>query len=129
LLDIDVESSSLNLPAAIRDVGDQQLMLTMVNMFLGEWDRHLHEIAKAIDDQDRDQLTMTAHTVKSLLAMFHAEKARRLAADLELVTKAGASNVDWQKCRQLAELLNQEMVKLKPAFELFASEKTPSNFI
>lgn len=129
LLDIDVESSSLNLPAAIRDVGDQQLMLTMVNMFLGEWDRHLHEIAKAIDDQDCDQLTMTAHTVKSLLAMFHAEKARRLAADLELVTKAGASNVDWQKCRQLAELLNQEMVKLKPAFELFASEKTPSNFI
>jgi len=128
-LDINVESSSLNLPAAVRDVGDQQLMLTMVNMFLGEWDRYLREIATTIDDRDRDRLSMSAHTVKSLLAMFHAEKARRLAAELELLTKAGADNVDWLKCHQLAELLNQEMAKLKPAFELFATDKTVSNIL
>lgn len=128
-LEIDVESSSLNLPAAVRDLGDQQLMLTMVNMFLGEWDRHLFQIAAAIGDQDRSQLSMAAHTVKSLLAMFRAEKARRLAAELELATKAVAANVDWHKCHQLADLLNQEMTKLKPAFELFATDKASSNLI
>jgi len=127
--DIDVQASSLNLMAAVRDLGDQQLLLTMISMFLGEWDRHLLEIATAIDERDRSQLKMSAHTVKSLLAMFHAEKARRLAAELEQTTRTESDSPDWYRCAQLAERLNLEMAKLKPAFERFVGDTTRDNFL
>jgi len=63
---------------------------------------------------------MDSHTVKSLLAIFHGEKARRIALDLENAAKA-ADGVDWANCRRLADALASEMARLKPRMERFIS--------
>ncbi len=61
---------------------------------------------------------MDAHTVKSLLAIFHGETARRIALDLERAAKA-AEAVDWARCVQLADALIVDMANLKPEMECF----------
>ena len=61
---------------------------------------------------------MDAHTVKSLLAIFHGEAARRMALDLEHAAKRG-EGVDWAGCEDLAGALETEMARLKPAIERF----------
>ena len=67
---------------------------------------------------------MDAHTVKSLLAIFHGETARRIALDLEHAAKA--PGVDWARCQQLAGALAFEMARLKPKMERFAMGDMPT---
>jgi two-component system, sensor histidine kinase and response regulator len=61
---------------------------------------------------------MHAHTLKSLLAMFHAEAARRLAMDLER-SAADADKVDWPACQVMYGALEREMAGLKPLLEQY----------
>ena len=106
----------IDLAAALRDIGDPELFATMAGMFLAEWDKHLENIAKALDSSNGHDLHIHAHTVKSLLAMFHAESARRRAMEIEQATLA-ADNVDWAACRRLNAALVDEMSQIKPALK------------
>ncbi len=109
----------LDLTAAMRDLGDHDLLQTMVGMMLNEWDQHLSRIQSDWRDQNATQLCLDAHTVKSLFAIFHAERARRRALDLESAAKSPAG-VDWARCAKLVEALVLEMARLKPELERFA---------
>ena len=111
-------AAALDLAAAMRDLGDRDLLLTMARMLLGEWDQHLSRIRLGVREQNAAQLCMDAHTLKSLLAIFHAETSRRLALELEHAAKAPGS-VDWELCARLAGSLEDEMILLKPAIEAF----------
>jgi protein-histidine pros-kinase len=113
--------TSLDLGAAMRDLGDRDLLLTMAGMLVNEWDLHLSRIQSDLMDRNAAQLCMDAHTVKSLLAIFHGETARRLALDLEHAAKL-EENVDWSHCAQLADELSREMTRLKPEMELFVRQ-------
>ena len=116
----EVTTTSLDLAAAARDLGDRELLLTMAGMLLAEWQTHLTRIQSSLQAMDASQLTMAAHTLKSLLAMFHAEKARRLALDIERATApSSGSAVDWPRCAQLAGALTREMDRLKPQLDRF----------
>ena len=111
-------ATSLDLSAAMRDLGDCDLLQTMARMLLSEWDQHLSRIQSGLNDKNAKQLCMEAHTLKSLLAIFHAETARRTALYLENAVKAGGE-VDWLHCAQLFDALAQEMTRLKPEMERF----------
>jgi protein-histidine pros-kinase len=110
--------TSLDLVAAMRDLGDRDLLQTMARMLVNEWDQHLSQIQTDLRDRNAAQLCLDAHTVKSLLAIFHAETARRIALDLEDSAKA-PEVVDWERCTQLSEALVLEMTRLKPEMEHF----------
>ncbi|MBE2260753.1 MAG: response regulator [Rhodobacteraceae bacterium] len=118
--DSALTATSLDLNAAARDLGDRELLLTMAEMLVAEWRQHLARIRSSLQGKDAPQLTMAAHTLKSLLAMFHAEKARRLALDIERLAKpAAGSDVDWPRCAQRVDALSEEMDRLKPEMDRF----------
>jgi HPt (histidine-containing phosphotransfer) domain-containing protein len=111
-------ATSLDLSAAMRDLGDRDLLLTMAGMLVNEWDDHLGRIQSSLREQNAAQLCMDAHTLKSLVAIFHGETARRIALDLEHAARI-ADRVDWGRCAQLSDSLMLEMARLKPEIERF----------
>jgi len=114
----NLTDTSLDLSAAMRDLGDRDLLKTMAGMLIGEWDGHLSRIQSDLREQNASQLCIDSHTVKSLLAIFHGETARRIALDLEQAART-EGGVDWVRCRQLADSLASEMNRLKPRMERF----------
>ncbi len=121
---INVSETTLDLRAAMRDLGDRDLLLTMAGMLINEWDQHLSRLETDLHDQNALQLCMDAHTVKSLLAIFHAETARRIALDLEHAAKTDGS-IDWQHCGKLIDDLVLQMTRLKPEMERFVAGAVP----
>ena len=81
--------------------------------------QHLSRIQSDLRNKDAAQLCLDAHTVKSLLAIFHGETARRLALDLESAARA-LEGTDWRRCALLADDLMLEMQRLKPELDRFA---------
>jgi len=112
----------LDLAAALNDIGDPELFATMVGMFLSEWDTHLGRIKKALDSADAAELRMHAHTVKSLLAMFHAENARHHAMEIEQAVIT-ADDVDWANCKRLHAALVNEMSQIKPVLKRYVETR------
>lgn len=112
----------LDLDAALRDIGEPELLATMAGMLLSEWEAHLGHLRGAIGVTDAHETRMHAHTLKSLLAMFHAEHARRRAMDIEQAT-LDVERVDWAACRRLYGALVDEMGLIKPAFERYVETR------
>ena len=117
---ITLTATSLDLAAAARDLGDRDLLLTMARMLLDEWNQHLTEIRSSLDSRQGAQLSLAAHTLKSLLAIFHAEKARSMALELESAARESAQALDWTHCARIVDSLTSEMDRLKPEIERFA---------
>jgi protein-histidine pros-kinase len=113
----------LDLQAALNDIGDQDLFANMAEMFLGEWDAHIIRLREAVSLKAQHEAHMQAHTLKSLLAMFHAESARQLAMAIERLAQH-AGQVDWAACQQQFEQLLLEMDRVKPALEHFVNTRT-----
>ena len=116
--------TSLDLDAAMRDLGERDLLLTLAGMLINEWDDHLGRIQSALHGRNARQLCLDAHTLKSLLAMFHAEIGRRIALDLEHAAET-FDDVDWSRCSQLTDSLIGEMARLKPEIERFVNGVAP----
>ena len=115
------DEKRLDLKAAMRDIGDADLFATMLGMLLSEWDEHVTRLNKAVTSSDAHELRMHAHTLKSLLAMFHAEQARRWAMDLEHA--ALSNSVDWPECKRLHGLLLGEMEEIHPVLKKFVDTR------
>ena len=60
--------------------------------------------------------------LKSLLAMFHAEHARRRAMEIESAM-IDVERVDWAVCRQLYGALVDEMNLIKPTFTRYVETR------
>ena len=90
---------------------------------ISEWEDHQSRVAQALAQRNGHELRMHAHTLKSLLAMFHAEGARRKAMDIEHAA-LNAEQVDWLACQRLYEGLVEEMGKVRPALTQYVSTKT-----
>ena len=116
------ETIRLDLEAAMRDIGDAELFATMAGMLLGEWNDHLARVERALQDGDAHELRMHAHTLKSLLAMFHADAARRHAMEIENAT-ISVENVDWPHCQHLYLSLKDEMAHIRPDLERFVERR------
>ena len=112
----------LNLADAIQDIGDADLFATMAGMFLAEWDQHIEHLQMALDQTNPHELRMHAHTLKSLLAMFHADGARRYAIEIEQATMS-LDNVDWANCLRLFNALLEELGAIRPALQQFVETR------
>lgn len=118
----DGEKGRIDIAAALRDIGDADLFATMAGMFLSEWDAHLGRVRAAIDAKDVHEARMHAHTVKSLLAMFHAENARRRAMEIEQAAMT-VESVDWADCRRLYAALLDEMTLIRPVLQRYVETR------
>ncbi len=112
----------LDLASALRDIGDAELFATMAGMLLAEWDAHLGRLGRALEASESHEARMHAHTLKSLLAMFHADLARRRAQEIEQATMA-VENVDWAGCRRIYAALVDEMIRIKPYLERYVETR------
>ena len=65
--------------------------------------------------RDGETLCRAAHTFKGLLAMFHAETARRHALAVELAAKEGR----WDDAAREEQALNIELLIVRPEIEAF----------
>jgi protein-histidine pros-kinase len=110
----------LDLASALKEIGDIQLFLKMAAMFLAEWDDHIDRVRHAVESSDVHDLRMQAHTLKSLLAMFHADTARRYAVELENAA-ISLESVDWARCKQCLGQLEAQMKAIYPELERFVS--------
>ncbi|KAB2927655.1 MAG: response regulator [Dechloromonas sp.] len=115
-------SVSLDLRLALHDIGDADLLATMAGMMLGEWEDHLTRVKLALAAQDAHGVHMHAHTLKSLLAMFHAEAARRQAMALERAALPGGT-VDWGACQRDFADLQEQMAAIRPLLERFVETR------
>ena len=116
------ESVRLDLRGALENIGDADLFATMASMLLSEWDEHLGRVNQALIAADTHELRIHTHTLKSLLAMFHAERARRLAMDMEGAAMS-LESVDWGNCQRLYIELVDEMAVIRPALEKFVETR------
>lgn len=112
----------LDLKSALKDIGDADLFATMASMLLSEWDEHLARVHKALMDSDAHELRLHSHTLKGLLAMFHAEQARRRAMEMENAAMS-FDNIDWASCRQLYAELAEAMAQIRPKMEAFVETR------
>ncbi|WP_051295308.1 response regulator [Azonexus hydrophilus] len=113
--------SGINLQAALDNLGDVDLLATMAEMLLAEWQGHLERLKQAIEAQDAVDARMHAHTLKSLVAMFHAEEARSLSARIE--NDMMAEVIDWAAGLQLFASLAAEMERIRPHLEAFVETR------
>ncbi len=104
---------AVDLSATERDLGDHALVQTLVRQFVADWDGQLGSLAVAVSGRHARDLNIHAHTLKGLLAMFHAEPARALAAALEQAAKAE----DWSAIELCWDALQPELERVKPALD------------
>ena len=110
----------LDLRSALKEIGDSDLFAKMAAMFLAEWNEYLARVRRSVEASDVHELRMHAHTLKSLLGMFHADAARRSAVELENAATS-VQSVDWARCRQYLTLLESQMQAIHPVLSSFVS--------
>ena len=114
----------VDLREALNDLGDLDLLRNMCKMLLAEWETHVSRIKAALTSKNAQELRMHAHTLKSLLAIFHADRARRAALELERAAQE-ADQTDWRGGGQHFFELQTELEALRPELERFAEGTDP----
>ena len=95
--------------------GDESLMMTLVETFLGECPRLLRDAHAALDDGDAPTFQRAVHTLKSSLNYFGATRAAGEALALEIQAKAGQLDEAEDRLRALegaATSLSEELREL-----------------
>lgn len=116
-------SGAIDIAAATRDLGDVDLLREMARMLLAQWDADVAAIEKAVAVEDARLLSRAAHTLKGLLAMFHAEGARRAAQAVEQGAREvlqGSEAASWAAIRTAVSGLHGELARVKPELTSFA---------
>ncbi len=89
---------------------DTELMVEIIDLFLGERQRQEPEMREALMSGEFDLLCRLAHTIKGSLASLHALRARSHAQDLEYAAKRGDEDVCWQSLAAL----EADLAELEP---------------
>lgn len=112
------ERAAVDFAAAERDLGDRDLVLQMARMLLEEWDEQQQQLQRSLDQGRCRDLCRQAHTLKGLVAIFHAEQVRQLALELELASR-DETQVDWGGCRAIMARLFDSLRDLRPRLESY----------
>ncbi len=86
--------------ALSRIADDEELLATLIDMFVADAPSYLDEIDAALEAADWNRLTRAAHTLKGVLATFSARRGEVHARALEVAAKAA----DPTECRKQAAL-------------------------
>lgn len=80
-----MELKSLNVPVLLNHfLGDEEILLEMINAFEEGAPSLLNLVREAIATQDADQLRINAHTFKGIMRSFYAEDGSLVAHELEM---------------------------------------------
>jgi signal transduction histidine kinase/DNA-binding response OmpR family regulator len=91
--------------------GDQELLRTMVGLFLDECSRLLLTLREAAARGEAKTLQCAAHTLRGMVSQFVAEPECETVMKLETMGRTG----DLDHAQELCALLEQEMTRLKLA--------------
>jgi HPt (histidine-containing phosphotransfer) domain-containing protein len=89
---------------------DTELMVEIIDLFLGERQRQEPEMREALLAGQFDLLCRLAHTIKGSLSSLHAMRARSHAQDLEYAAKKGDEDFCWQSLAAL----EADLAELEP---------------
>jgi signal transduction histidine kinase/ligand-binding sensor domain-containing protein/HPt (histidine-containing phosphotransfer) domain-containing protein/ActR/RegA family two-component response regulator len=98
--------------------GDEQLLKTLIDVFNRDFPKQLERLHIAVSEQDADTLARIAHGMKSAIATFHAEPARKAALRLEEIGRSQ----DLDSAPQLLTHLEDELEKLHKALSHLLSQ-------
>jgi HPt (histidine-containing phosphotransfer) domain-containing protein len=102
----------------VRMNNDIELLQELIEYFLQSYPSQLQEIEAAIANQDTETLRRIAHTLKSSLGNFCANKGYELAHELE----AGSMEEDLSHARSIYISLLQEMQVVDRTLRLISKE-------
>jgi two-component system, sensor histidine kinase and response regulator len=105
--------------------GDGDMMRQLIEVFRADYPPLLQDIDDAVRDGDAGKLRGAAHTLKSMVAFFSADRATELALHLESLGEQKA----LQGALPLAHTLKSEVLSLSPCLEeLLSSRVSESRF-
>jgi len=102
--------------------GEEDLLKTVVGLFLGSYPPIISAMRHAITQNDGDALARSAHTLRGSGAFFLTESARNSLTDLELTGRSG----DLTTAQTRLGEFEAEMERLKPELSALASETSQS---
>ena len=93
--------------------GDRTLLTELVEIFLEDCPRRLHELEQAVTEGNAIMIKQSAHSLKGMVACFGARLAQERAAEMEGLGKAGdvanTSALLPQLQREFARVMNSLM--------------------
>ena len=113
-MNVDQEQpTGINVPvdiaAALRWVDDDRALLAeLIEIFLEDCPRKLHELEQAVKEGNAIGVKQTAHSLKGMVAGFNTKSAHGLAAEMEGLGKAG----DLSKTSDLLPTLLLEFARV-----------------
>jgi HPt (histidine-containing phosphotransfer) domain-containing protein len=87
--------------------GDRELLQELIEIFRGDYPRHLAEIKAAVAAGDAARLNRSAHALKGAASMFGADGVCAAARTLESMGQSGSLAGAAQTCAALEEALRQ----------------------
>lgn len=90
--------------ALSRIADDEELLATLIELFLEDAPRYLRDVDAALAASDWTKLGHAAHTLKGVLATFSARRGEHLARDLELAARSEQQAV----CAELVPRMHRE---------------------
>ena len=69
--------------------GDHALLAELIQIFLEDCPPRLNELEQAVKDSNAIGVRQSAHSLKGMVAGFHASSAQGLAAEMEVLGKGG----------------------------------------
>ena len=95
--------------AALRWVDDDQALLAeLIEIFLEDCPRRLHELEQAVKEGNANGVRQAAHSLKGMVAGFNTRSAHGLANEMESLGKAG----DLSKTSDLLPTLLLEFARV-----------------
>jgi HPt (histidine-containing phosphotransfer) domain-containing protein len=88
--------------------GDHALLAELIEIFLEDCPKKLHELEQAVKEGNAIGVKQTAHSVNGMVAGFHTTSAHGLAHEMECLGKAG----DVSKASDLLPTLLLEFARV-----------------
>ena len=102
------------------EVYDKETILEIIDLFYEEYPERVKQLNSALKEQDAELLRTSAHSLKGVIAHFHAEEPRKLAKDLEEKGAAkdfeGTEQIKNKLLNQIEEML-EELKEIKKEYE------------
>ncbi len=98
--------------------GDREFLEESLDMLDSDVPVLLKQICEALERGDADAVTVSAHTLKSMVGNFCAPPAFNAAVDVETIGRSG----DLTECSARFDTLEMEVSRLQKALHEFLSE-------
>ncbi|MGM0566138.1 MAG: Hpt domain-containing protein [Bacteroidota bacterium] len=102
------------------EIYDKETILEIIELFFEEYPERVKQLNSALKEQDAELLRTSAHSLKGVIAHFHADEPRKLAKELEDKGAAkdleGTEQVKDKLLNQIEQMLD-ELEQIKKDYE------------